>query len=154
MVPHFEKMLYDQALLARRLPPRLAGHRRRRGTARCSTRRSSYVLRDLRHADGGFYSAEDADSRGPEEGAFYVWSLDEVAAAARRPAERADAAIEWYGVTAGGNFEGPNILRRPVGGDLHALARRRAGPPRASSTPASSASAPASTTRCSPSGTA
>src|SRR4051812_26147086 len=64
-----------------------------------------YVLRDLRDVAGGFYSAEDADSEG-EEGKFYVWRPDEIRAAG------GDAAIEWYGVTDEGNFEGTNILNR------------------------------------------
>ena len=73
-----------------------------------------YLLRDLRLADGGFASAEDADSEGVE-GKFYVWSLEEIRGAA---GAAADAAIEWYGATEEGNFEGANILWRPVRGDL------------------------------------
>ena len=65
------------------LPPRLAGHRRRRATARCVDETIGYVLRDLRHPAGGFSSAEDADSEGVE-GRFYVWTPDEVARGARR----------------------------------------------------------------------
>ena len=71
-----------------------------------------YVLRDLRHPDGGFYSAEDADSEG-EEGKFYVWSLDEVMevlAAAGLSEAQAAAIAAWWGVTKSGNFEGHNIL--------------------------------------------
>ena len=71
-----------------------------------------YVLRDLRHPAGGFYSAEDADSEG-EEGLFYVWSLDEfleVLSAAGLGDTEAHEVAAWWGVTAGGNFEGRNIL--------------------------------------------
>jgi len=73
-----------------------------------------YILRDLRHPAGGFFSAEDADSEGAE-GTFYLWSLDEVRSVC---GEDADEAVEWYGVTQTGNFEGANILHRPVRGDL------------------------------------
>ena len=113
LVPHFEKMLYDNALLARAyLHAWLV-------TANPAYRQVldetvGYVLRDLRHPDGGFYSAEDADSEGVE-GKFYVWSADELAAVA---GEGAAEAAEWWGVTAAGNFEGANILHRPVRGDL------------------------------------
>ena len=113
MVPHFEKMLYDQA----RLAPvylhawQVTGEPRfRQVLAEIVT----YVLRDLRHADGGLYSAEDADSEG-EEGKFYVWrpeAIEEVLG------DRAQLAMDWYGVTPQGNFEGSNILHRPVRGDL------------------------------------
>ena len=72
------------------------------------------MLRDLRHADGGFYSAEDADSEGVE-GKFYVWSLDEVTALL---GDDAPATIEHWGITAAGNFEGSNILHLPERGAL------------------------------------
>ena len=77
------------------------------------------MLRDLRHPSGGFYSAEDADSEGVE-GKFYVWSEPELRAVVRAAAgdAAADEAVEWWGVTSAGNFEGANILNRPVRGDL------------------------------------
>jgi uncharacterized protein YyaL (SSP411 family) len=113
LVPHFEKMLYDQALL---LPPylhawQLTGDERHLQVVRETV---GYVLRDLRHPAGGFHAAEDADSEGVE-GRFYVWSLDEVRDVC---GPDADAAIEWYGVSPGGNWEGTNILERPDRGDL------------------------------------
>ena len=113
LVPHFEKMLYDNALLARTYLHgwRVLGHDRWRQVA---TETIEYVLRDLRHPDGGFFSAEDADSEGVE-GTFYVWSLEELRSVCGDDAAMAEA---WYGVTAGGNFEGSNILHRPVRGDL------------------------------------
>src|SRR4051812_28981771 len=114
MVPHFEKMLYDQALLARVYLHawQVTGEP---GFRQVLDETIGYVCRDLRHADGGFYSAEDADSEG-EEGKFYVWRADEIEAALDR--ETAAAVIEWYGVSRNGNFEGSNILHRPVRGDL------------------------------------
>ena len=114
MVPHFEKMLYDQALLARvylHAWLQLGEERWRQVLDETIT----YVLRDLRQPEGGFSSAEDADSEG-EEGRFYVWRIEDIEAVLGP--ELAPAAIEWYGVTKAGNFEGSNILHRPVRGDL------------------------------------
>src|SRR5688572_7044455 len=111
LVPHFEKMLYDQATLARAYLHAwlVAGQERHK---RVLEETVEYVLRDLRHGDGGFYSAEDADSEG-EEGKFYVWSLDElneVLGAAGISEDQAAAIAGWWGVTKSGNFEGHNIL--------------------------------------------
>jgi len=116
LVPHFEKMLYDQALLARvYVRAALAFddpvHRQ------VASETIDYVLRELRHPDGGFFSAEDADSLDPEghshEGAFYIWTADEVRDAAGADA---DEALEWYEFTrpenADGNFEGKVIPAR------------------------------------------
>jgi uncharacterized protein len=71
----------------------------------------AYVLRDLRHRDGGFFSAEDADSEG-EEGRFYVWTPDQIVDALDGDRELADEVMAFYGVTPGGNFEGRSILNR------------------------------------------
>ena len=113
LVPHFEKMLYDNALLARAYLHAwlVTGNPAYRQVL---DETIGYVLRDLRHPDGGFYSAEDADSEGVE-GKFYVWSQAELAAVAGQGAAEA---AEWWGVTEAGNFEGANILHRPVRGDL------------------------------------
>jgi uncharacterized protein YyaL (SSP411 family) len=113
LVPHFEKMLYDNALLTRLYLHtwQVTGHERHLQVA---SETIAYVLRDLTHEAGGFYSAEDADSEGVE-GRFYVWSMQEVDDVCGPDAE---AGIAWYGVTDGGNFEGANILNRPVRGDL------------------------------------
>lgn len=114
MVPHFEKMLYDQALLARvHLHAWQVTHEDRYRQVLAET--IDYVRRDLRDPAGGFLSAEDADSEG-EEGKFYVWRPEEIEAVL--DAETAAAVIDWYGVTRNGNFEGSNILHRPIRGDL------------------------------------
>ncbi|MGZ4277683.1 MAG: thioredoxin domain-containing protein [Solirubrobacteraceae bacterium] len=105
-VPHFEKMLYDNALLARAYVHGFqhSGDALLRRTAEETL---DWALREMRAPEGGFYSALDADSEGVE-GKFYVWGLDELRAALD-PAD-ADAAITWLGVTARGNFEGANVL--------------------------------------------
>jgi uncharacterized protein YyaL (SSP411 family) len=105
LVPHFEKMLYDNALLLRAYTQGgLLTHEPR--YARIVEETITYLLRDLRRPGGGFASAEDADSEG-EEGRFYVWSLAEVEAVCGADAAEA---IRYWGVTDGGNFEGRNIL--------------------------------------------
>ncbi len=111
LVPHFEKMLYDQALLARVYLHawQVTGSDVYRQVL---DETIGYVLRDLRHADGGFYCAEDADSEGVE-GKFYVWTPHEIRAVLDDDdGALSAAAIEWYGVTDDGNFEGANILNR------------------------------------------
>jgi uncharacterized protein YyaL (SSP411 family) len=116
MVPHFEKMLYDQAQLLRAYLHgfQVTGNQHWRQVV---AEIVGYVHRDLRSPEGGLYSAEDADSEG-EEGKFYVWRPEEIAAVLDEHG-LTDAAIQWYGVTPSGNFEGSNILHRPVRGDLH-----------------------------------
>ncbi|MDQ4069724.1 MAG: thioredoxin domain-containing protein, partial [Actinomycetota bacterium] len=113
LVPHFEKMLYDQALLlgAYLHAWKVTGEDR---YLQVLSETVEYVRRDLRHPDGGFYSSEDADSEGVE-GKFYVWSEAEIR---QLLGDLGDEAIAWWGVTPGGNFEGANILHRPVRGDL------------------------------------
>ncbi|MBW3667344.1 MAG: thioredoxin domain-containing protein, partial [Actinobacteria bacterium] len=105
LVPHFEKMLYDNAQLARVYL--WAGvELKREDFAEVARRTLDYVLRDLRHPDGGLFSSEDADSEGVE-GKFYVWSRAEIEEVL---GEGAEEIIGYYGVTEGGNFEGANIL--------------------------------------------
>jgi uncharacterized protein YyaL (SSP411 family) len=115
MVPHFEKMLYDQAQLLRAYVHgwQVTGND---NWAQVASEIVEYVLRDLRSPAGGLYSAEDADSEG-EEGRFYVWRPEEIADVLDSEGLTADA-IEWWGVTKAGNFEGSNILHRPVRGAL------------------------------------
>jgi len=116
LVPHFEKMLYDNALLARVYLHGylLTGEPRYR---RIVEETIEYVLRDLRHPDGGFFSAEDADSEGVE-GKFYLWSLDEIQEVC---GDDADAVIEYYGVTFSGNFVDPHT--QYSGNILHVVDR-------------------------------
>ena len=104
LVPHFEKMLYDNALLARLYLRawQVTGENRFMTVA---TETIDYMLNDLRLPGGGFAAAEDADSEG-EEGKFYVFDHDEILAAAGG----ATAVAEYFGASESGNFEGANIL--------------------------------------------
>ena len=88
LVPHFEKMLYDQAQLAWAYLDALPGHAASAAYAATARDILDYVLRDLTSPEGAFYSAEDADSEG-EEGRFYVWTPAEIARRARRRGRRA-----------------------------------------------------------------
>jgi uncharacterized protein len=101
LVPHFEKMLYDNALLARAYMHgyQALGHERWRDVAE---RTLDWALGEMRGPEGGFYSALDADSDG-EEGKFYVWSAGEFRELA------GDEVADYYGITDAGNFEGANI---------------------------------------------
>src|SRR5687768_10819900 len=106
LVPHFEKMLYDNALLAR------VYLQAWQATGDADFRRVveevlRYVQREMRSPEGGFYSAQDADSEG-EEGRFYVWTPEEVDALLG--AEDGALFRAYYDVTEAGNFEGKNIL--------------------------------------------
>jgi len=102
-VPHFEKMLYDNALLARAYLHGFQSSREPRLLEVCQDT-LGWALREMRGPEGGFYSALDADSEGME-GRFYVWSVAELKDAL---GEDADAAIAWLGATEQGNFVDPH----------------------------------------------
>jgi uncharacterized protein YyaL (SSP411 family) len=106
LVPHYEKMLYDNAQLAR-VYTRAWQVIGREDYRRIAEETLDYLLRDLRHPDGGFFSAQDADSEGVE-GKFYVWSWDELV-----DLIGGRVAVE-LGALPEGNWEGTNILRRPT----------------------------------------
>ncbi|HUJ79459.1 MAG TPA: thioredoxin domain-containing protein [Nitrospiria bacterium] len=106
LVPHFEKMLYDNALLTRLyLDTHLVTQDER--FARIAKGTLNYALRELLHPDGGFYAAQDADSEG-EEGKYFVWTVEEVLAVLGD----ADGRLfcRAFDVTSAGNFEKRNIL--------------------------------------------
>ena len=108
-VPHFEKMLYNQAQLGR-IYTHAAVLTGDRFFARIARQTFDYVLREMTAPGGGFYSATDADSEG-EEGKFFVWTPAQIRAAL--PEADAELAIEVFGVTESGNFEGKNVLHLP-----------------------------------------
>ncbi|GAB6067991.1 thioredoxin domain-containing protein [Methylothermus subterraneus] len=108
-IPHFEKMLYNQAQLGR-LYARAAALTKDALFAYAARCTFDFVLRELTAPEGGFYAAIDADSEG-EEGKFYLWTPEEIRAAL--PKDDAELAIELFGVSASGNFEGKNVLHLP-----------------------------------------
>jgi uncharacterized protein YyaL (SSP411 family) len=115
LVPHFEKMLYDNALLARAYLHgwQALGHERYR---RICEETLAWALREMRGPEGGFHSALDADSEG-EEGRFYLWTPDQIREALEGVGSDGltDEVIAYYGLTDDGNFEGRNILHLPGG---------------------------------------
>ncbi len=110
LVPHFEKMLYDNAQLSRLyLHTWLATGNE--FFQRIAVETYDYILREMTSPEGGFYSSTDADSE-HEEGKFFVWTPDEIHAVLTP--EEASAALAYWGVSDRGNFEGRNILHVPV----------------------------------------
>lgn len=124
-VPHFEKMLYSQALIGRVLL-RLDELQPTPSYARAARRIFDYVLRDMMAPGGGFYAAEDADSMTPdgkrEEGVFYVWTPAQIRA---ETGDEAEYLIEALSVEEDGNFEGASTLQ--LHGDNLDFARLDAG---------------------------
>jgi uncharacterized protein YyaL (SSP411 family) len=105
-VPHFEKMLYDNAQLLQLYARawQVTGSDRYREVA---TQTADYLLREMRHPDGGFWSSQDADSEGVE-GKFYVWAWDELVSLVGEPV------AVYLGASTPGNWEGVNVLWRPA----------------------------------------
>ena len=107
LVPHFEKMLYDQALLSKVYLQAYQVTKKER-YAKVAKEIFDYVLRDMKDATGGFYSAEDADSEG-KEGTFYLWDIAQIASVLNE--EHALLFNSYYGISKKGNFErGKTIL--------------------------------------------
>ena len=113
LVPHFEKMLYDNSQLVRVY---LKAWQITRDPVfrRVVEETLDYVLREMTHPDGAFYSTQDADSEG-EEGKFYVWDEEEIKDLL---GDDARVFMRAYDVSKGGNFEGKNILNRPMDFDV------------------------------------
>jgi uncharacterized protein YyaL (SSP411 family) len=133
LVPHFEKMLYDNALLARAYLHgwQVTGEPLFR---RVTEETLDWMLKEMRAPEGGFYSALDADSEG-EEGLFYVWTPEQLREVLGE--EDAATAAEFFGVKPGGNFEGATILTRgtdepenldQIRADLYAARAKRIWP--------------------------
>ena len=108
LVPHFEKMLYDNAQLLKlyAIGYQITGLETFKAIIQETT---DYVRREMTGLEGGFYATQDADSEG-KEGKFFLWSLEEIREVLT--AEEADFIIDYYNLSAGGNFEGKNILNR------------------------------------------
>jgi len=133
LAPHFEKMLYDNALLVMALLEcyQVTGKALYRGVVQGTL---EYVRREMTASEGGFYSAQDADSEG-EEGKFYIFTKEEILTVLGP--ERGQVFCQAYGVTQQGNFEGKSILNllhqadarlpdEPVAGQLKQLLQYRA----------------------------
>jgi uncharacterized protein YyaL (SSP411 family) len=110
LVPHFEKMLYDNALLARTYLHAWQ-ESGRDAYRRIATETLDWALGEMQDPAGGFYASLDADSEGVE-GLFYTWTPGEIE---RTLGDRAEAAVKAFGVTPSGNFEGRNVLHIPGG---------------------------------------
>jgi uncharacterized protein YyaL (SSP411 family) len=102
LIPHFEKMLYDNALLSRTYFEAYQATKKER-YRRVGEEILNYVLREMKSPNGGFYSTQDADSEG-EEGKFYVWTRDEIKGVLGK--EKGTPFCAYYGVATEGNFEG------------------------------------------------
>ncbi|SEN51361.1 thioredoxin domain-containing protein [Lihuaxuella thermophila] len=121
LVPHFEKMLYDNALLALAY---LEGYQATRDEKYAQTAREifKYVLRDMTSPEGGFYSAEDADSEGVE-GKFYVWTPEQIVEVLGQ--EEGELFCACYDVTGEGNFEDHTSILNQIHVSLEEIARER-----------------------------
>ena len=109
LVPHFEKMLYNQAQLGR-IYAHAWNITHSEDFKRTATQTFDYVLREMQFPKGGFYSATDADSEG-EEGTFFLWTLSELQQLCSE--EDVQFLVDFFDVTEHGNFEGKTILNQP-----------------------------------------
>jgi uncharacterized protein YyaL (SSP411 family) len=114
LIPHFEKMLYDNALLSR-LYVRAFHATGRALYRRVAEETLEYVAREMASPEGGFYSAQDADSEGIE-GKFFAWTPGEITAALGN--EEGNLLSQYFDVTERGNFEGRNVLSVPRDPDV------------------------------------
>jgi uncharacterized protein YyaL (SSP411 family) len=114
LVPHFEKMLYDNALLSR-LYVRAYQATGKAAYRKVAEETLEYVAREMTSPDGAFYSAQDADSEG-EEGKFFVWTSDQVVAALGD--EEGEIFNQYFAISEEGNFEGNNVLSVPRDSDV------------------------------------
>lgn len=122
LVPHFEKMLYDNALLAI-LYSKTYEITKKEKYKSVANEIFTYLLRDMHDEKGGFYSAEDADSEGIE-GKFYVWSLDEIYQVLGN--DDGDKFASYFNITEKGNFEGfniPNLINKTLPEDTEFINR-------------------------------
>ncbi|MBF8304410.1 MAG: hypothetical protein HW399_785 [Dehalococcoidia bacterium] len=117
LVPHFEKMLYDNALLSR-LYLHAYQATRKPFYRHIAEDTLDYVVREMTSPEGGFYSAQDADSEGVE-GKYYVWKLEEIVTLLGQ--DEARIFNRYFGVTEAGNFEGQNILFQATDAETLAL---------------------------------
>jgi uncharacterized protein YyaL (SSP411 family) len=119
LIPHFEKMLYDQALLGRVY---VEAYQATKKPIYAAAARDIFncVLRDMTGAEGGFYAGQDADSEG-REGAFYVWTREEIERILPEP--QASIFCGYYGVSDEGNFEGNESVLH-IAASINELARR------------------------------
>ena len=122
LVPHFEKMLYDNALLAI-LYSKAYEITKKEKYKSVANEIFTYLLRDMHDEKGGFYSAEDADSEGIE-GKFYVWSLDEIYQVLGK--DNGEKFASYFNITEKGNFEGfniPNLINKTLPEDTEFINR-------------------------------
>ncbi len=110
MIPHFEKMLYDNAILARTYLDACKYTKKESYRIVCE-QTLDYILDEMAHPEGGFYSAQDADTEG-HEGRYYTWAFQEVREVLSN--EEAELFCHYFGITPEGNFEGRNVLHIPL----------------------------------------
>lgn len=108
LVPHFEKMLYDNAILAKTYLEAWKDSKLEEYEETCR-QTLDYILREMTHSNGAFYAAEDADTEA-QEGFYYTWTLEEIESSL--PKELAELFCSFYDVSALGNYKGRNILNR------------------------------------------